>query len=261
MGNKDTKSRISYAIGDVRRRTGLSERTLRHYESEGLLSPGRTSAGRRIYGTDDLAAIMRIRVFKRAGFTIAQIRSMLAGDGDLRRYVEAQHETLEQQQRQIGISLKLLRSVKSRLDKNEEIDSESFLDLIKSGEANFYDDQWQKIYDRYYTPEEQREWVDRKVEMADFDCEDYNQSWADLLVKIEKALPLEPDSKKAQNLLDEWNVLMKPFDAIATPQMMEGASNLWRNIDDWKDEVETPISVDVIKFISAAKDARDCSSS
>ncbi|MGF1545163.1 MAG: MerR family transcriptional regulator, partial [Parvularculaceae bacterium] len=69
-------------IGDVARRTGLSARALRHYEAEGLLAPARSENGRRAYGPRELERLARLRLLKKAGITLAQIRLQppLAGD-------------------------------------------------------------------------------------------------------------------------------------------------------------------------------------
>ena len=50
-----------WRIGDVARATGLSVRTLRYYESEGLVTPsGRLPSGHRVYSLDDVARLYRV---------------------------------------------------------------------------------------------------------------------------------------------------------------------------------------------------------
>jgi MerR family copper efflux transcriptional regulator len=68
----------TYFIGEVAERTGLSLRSLRHYEEAGLVMPaGRTGGGFRIY-TDD--AVQRVRVImqmKPLGFSLEEMRLLL----------------------------------------------------------------------------------------------------------------------------------------------------------------------------------------
>jgi MerR family transcriptional regulator, copper efflux regulator len=65
-------------IGKVSRLTGLPVRTIRFYESEGLVPPPqRTESGYRLYGEPDIA---RLRLLKRArmlGLDLPSIRSLL----------------------------------------------------------------------------------------------------------------------------------------------------------------------------------------
>lgn len=242
-------------IGEVAARTGLTERALRHYESQGLLRPRRTAAGRRAYASADLEALARISLLKKAGFTVAQIRTLMAGADDLRRLVEAQLEMLTLQRAQIDTALGLLRSVRERLDHGEAIDAETLCDVIRTGERTMQDEQWKKVLDRYYTPEEQAHWRKHKEEtaaMEGFDQAAYTKAWEELNARIEAALPLDPSSDKAQGFVAEWNKLLEPFMKMATPEMMKGAGRIWSNIDEWEGEVKSPISSKVVKFIGEA---------
>lgn len=66
-------------IGELAEHAGVTAKTLRFYEAEGLLpDPGRTSSGYRDY---DLAAVDRVafvRAAQAAGFTLRQVREVLA---------------------------------------------------------------------------------------------------------------------------------------------------------------------------------------
>jgi DNA-binding transcriptional MerR regulator len=64
-------------IGELARRTGVSERMLRYYENEGLLKPKRTDSGYRDYGSDEVDAAQRIRMLTAAGLKISSIRLLL----------------------------------------------------------------------------------------------------------------------------------------------------------------------------------------
>jgi DNA-binding transcriptional MerR regulator len=66
-------------IGELADRTGLSLRTIRHYDEEGLLTPSaRSSGGFRLYSADDLERLMVIRRMKPLGFSIDEMRELLA---------------------------------------------------------------------------------------------------------------------------------------------------------------------------------------
>ncbi|MCG8917710.1 MerR family transcriptional regulator [Actinokineospora sp. PR83] len=66
-------------IGEVAARTELSLRTIRHYDEVGLVTPSaRTRGGFRLYTADDIARLMLIRRMKPLGFTLEQMRDLLA---------------------------------------------------------------------------------------------------------------------------------------------------------------------------------------
>jgi DNA-binding transcriptional MerR regulator len=70
----------TYSIGDLARKFNVSLRTLRFYESRGLLSPGRQGRRRR-YGHADLDRLTVILKAKKLGFTLNEIRQMIAAEG------------------------------------------------------------------------------------------------------------------------------------------------------------------------------------
>jgi DNA-binding transcriptional MerR regulator len=72
-------------IGDVARHVGLSLRTVRFYEEAGLLTPtGRTQGGFRLYDEDALDRLLLIRRMKPLGFTLEEMRTLLAVRDELR---------------------------------------------------------------------------------------------------------------------------------------------------------------------------------
>lgn len=65
-------------IGDVAERTGLSLRTIRYYEEEGLIAPAaRTAGGFRLYTEADSARLQLIRKIKPLGFSLDETRDLL----------------------------------------------------------------------------------------------------------------------------------------------------------------------------------------
>lgn len=66
-------------IGQVAARTELSIRTVRHYDDVGLVTPSARSAGGfRLYTEDDVNRLLVIRRMKPLGFTLAEMKDLLA---------------------------------------------------------------------------------------------------------------------------------------------------------------------------------------
>ncbi|MFE0132326.1 MerR family transcriptional regulator [Streptomyces sp. NPDC059037] len=66
------------SIGAIAARFGLATHVLRHWETVGLLHPGRDAGGRRRYGADDLTRVATILILKEAGLGLTTIRSLSA---------------------------------------------------------------------------------------------------------------------------------------------------------------------------------------
>ncbi len=65
-------------IGEVADRTGLSLRTLRHYDEIGLLRPSaRSDGGFRLYSVEDLEKLLVIRRMKPLGFSLEAMQEVM----------------------------------------------------------------------------------------------------------------------------------------------------------------------------------------
>ncbi|WP_457974757.1 MerR family transcriptional regulator [Arthrobacter sp. D1-17] len=65
-------------IGELAERTGLSLRTIRHYDDVGLLpATARTEGGFRVYSEDDFERLMVIKQMKPLGFSLEEMGEIL----------------------------------------------------------------------------------------------------------------------------------------------------------------------------------------
>ena len=72
------ESAITMHIGELAERTGLSHRTIRHYDETGLLpASGRTEGGFRLYTQADLDTLLLIRRMKPLGFSLEEMQELL----------------------------------------------------------------------------------------------------------------------------------------------------------------------------------------
>ncbi|WP_292084034.1 MULTISPECIES: helix-turn-helix domain-containing protein [unclassified Brevundimonas] len=70
---------MTLSIGELGRRTGTKVETIRYYERIGLLTaPARTEGNYRAYGEEELNRLSFIRRARDLGFSIEQVRDLLA---------------------------------------------------------------------------------------------------------------------------------------------------------------------------------------
>ncbi len=246
------------SITETCRRTGLSSRTLRFWEARGLIGSARSAAGQRRYGAAELARLHQVSTLKRAGFTLTQIASLLGrAPIDLARLIDAQLEALDVERDRIDEAQAALRAARARLNAGRALDIDTFCTLIKQGETAMTEaDQWKKVIDRYYTPEDQQRWAKAKGAMPEnFDNTAYQAAWTDLGGRIEADLPMDPASAKAKAYLAEWNALLAPFNMAADARMKTETVTLYDKIDEWKGDMKPPFSSAVWAFIKTAATA------
>ena len=116
-------------INEVEALVGITKKNIRFYEEQGLLSPRRNSEnGYRDYGQEEVDTLRQIKLLRKLGVPLEEIRRMQAGritvaDGMRRHLV-----TLEREQRSLEQSMELCRCLKNREERLAELDAGSFQD-------------------------------------------------------------------------------------------------------------------------------------
>lgn len=92
-----TEPETEWRVGQLAERTGVTVRTLRHYDQTGLLTPsGQTAGGHRLYDRANVVRLYRILALRRLRFSLAEIRSLLDDPGwDLTSMVARHAEQTE----------------------------------------------------------------------------------------------------------------------------------------------------------------------
>jgi MerR family copper efflux transcriptional regulator len=112
--NPQTTSPLT--IGAVAKRAGVAIDTIRYYEREGLLpEPLRRPSGYRSYGEDTVAQLRFIRRAKNLGFTLEEIRELLALSADRQRGVKAVKQRAQQRLAEIEARIEELQRVRAGL--------------------------------------------------------------------------------------------------------------------------------------------------
>jgi DNA-binding transcriptional MerR regulator len=107
-----------FTISDLAREFGVTLRTLRFYESRGLIAPARSGLTR-IYSGRDRARLALILKGKQLGFTLVEIRAMLANEEGKEikgKEPSASVGGLQLSRGQIAEQLDLLRSQRAEIE-------------------------------------------------------------------------------------------------------------------------------------------------
>ena len=118
----------NFTIGELARESGVTLRALRFYQSKGLLAPQRTGNAR-VFSHEDRDCLALILQGKRLGFTLTEIRKMLAARARgcsktlsiSRRKCVEQINMLERQRRDIDLALAELRRIYTEMFAASEV--------------------------------------------------------------------------------------------------------------------------------------------
>jgi len=118
-------------INEVEAQVGITKKNIRFYEEQGLLSPRRDSAnGYRDYGEAEVAVLRQIKLMRKLGVPLEEIRRMQAGgtvaDGMRRHLV-----TLERERSSLEQSILLCQSLKNREERLDVLDAAALLEEME----------------------------------------------------------------------------------------------------------------------------------
>ena len=143
-------------INEVEALVGITKKNIRFYEAEGLLTPRRNSEnGYRDYGEEEVEVLRRIKLMRKLGVPLEEIRQMLSGvhtvgDGMRRHLV-----TLERDQNNIQEAIRLCSGLTDCREKLEALDARSLLERMEQMEqegTTFMDKQKLDMKRRYVAP-------------------------------------------------------------------------------------------------------------
>lgn len=242
-------------ISEVRRRTGLSARTLRFYETRGLLQPVRSDNGRRCYDADQLARLHRVLLLRHAGFTLSRIATL----------VETQHPPMAET---ITAQLAALRAERDALTSKiiliEQLataassDIDTVCNLIQLGSKSMEQQAFNEAVGRLLAPDNRDAAQQQASTMlpAGTTFQDMMERWTLIARRINAAMPHGPTSLQAREMLLAFDALVAPFVDLAANVTDADRAAIWNDIGDLPDAVSMPLSREQMEFVKAAMIAR-----
>lgn len=99
-------------IKEAEQLTGISSQNIRYYEKQGLICPARNEDNSyREYSDNDIERLKLIRLFRKLGMSIEELRRLLNGEVDLRSAVEMQEKRLESQRNELNNALDFCKKI------------------------------------------------------------------------------------------------------------------------------------------------------
>lgn len=248
-------------IDEVVRRTGLTSRSLRFYESRGLLRPRRTSSDRRLFGPAELERVHQIMMLKRAGLTIAQMKQLFDRNSiDITSLLRAQLESLERQSAEIAAAQMTIRAVLDQVEDSQPLTVSKMCALIKySAKCATHDHEWRAVIDRYWSSQAQSEW--RRLtgpiwtQHPEWANGGYQRQWRALSDRIKAAMPMDPAGEQARGFVQEWHNLLAPINQVATPEMRAAMIAMYSDMQNWPTDVDHGFDQAVWDFVRSAHQA------
>lgn len=133
-----SNSVTSLSASEAAERLGVTTKALRLYEQRGLVTPGRTAAGYRAYGPDEMLRASEIVALRALGLSLAQVARVLEGDPQSLESALGAHEaSLERKIRELVGSIDKIRGIRAGLA-GGQVPANGELARLRSASAEFH---------------------------------------------------------------------------------------------------------------------------
>ncbi|MEV4054682.1 MerR family transcriptional regulator [Amycolatopsis sp. NPDC049688] len=226
-----------WSIGELARASGVTVRTLHHYDRIGLVSPGeRTAAGHRRYLEADIRRLYRVRTLCGMGLSLDEVAVVLrnAGDdpGSLRGLLTAQLADLEARAARIAESAQRLRGLLARLAGETMPAPEQFLAALEPMSVDA---------GRYLSAAQLATITERAAQLGSGAVETLKTEWLELFTRLRQhVLDGTPvDDPAVRELVARWRATAaafhpgdRPFEAATTALWEDNRAGLGRELDE-----------------------------
>lgn len=196
-----------YRVGEVAELTGVSVRTLHHYDRIGLLQPRqRTAAGYRLYGEQELLRLQQILTLRYLGFSLTRIGELLDRPNfDLAASLRVQERVLRERM----IELEGIATVLGELVTAYWRDGAWNWDLvIHASEAVATGlAQQEHTMSELFTPEQLQQFAELAERTPAEEMAAIQDGWSALLPEVRASYDLDPASPEALALAERWDAL------------------------------------------------------
>ena len=231
---------MAYTVKQVARLSGVTVRTLHHYDAIGLMKPAAASpTGYRLYSDADLQRLQQVLFFRELGFSLRDIGRVLSSPDYDRREALAMHRRLlvEKRRRVQALIRSVDRSIEA-MDGGEELSNNAMFDGFDESKL------------REYREEARRRWGGTPSwEESERRTNGYTkQDWQDISTEsdainrgLAALMEQDPAGAEAQELVGRWHRLINDRFYECSPEVFRGLADMYvedarftSHYDRWK---------------------------
>lgn len=211
------RTQKQWLVQEFSQLTGVSVRTLHHYDSIGLLKPSlRAHNNYRLYSEHDLLMLERIVALKFFGFTLQQIKLLLTDQIDTHEHLMKQKHSLENYIKQLQHACYLLENIIQHESSRDAIEWASITNLIKAYDMN--KEVHKDWITQTFSPDQLKQLEEWKKMFTEEQIKDVEARWEKLIARVKNHMDQDPCTPASQKLAQEWMNLVKekygPFEEL-----------------------------------------------
>ena len=215
----------SYKIHEFAKLAGVTVKALHHYDRLGLLQPGRTEAGYRVYCERDLETLEQIVALKFLGIPLKQIGLVLKRAAQLPDALRLQRRALEEKHALLGRAIRAIQAAEESLESGQPADTGVLKRIIEVLDMQNDMQDGIAVMKKYYSDEA---WEKHKRYYE----EGPSPEWRQLYRDAEALLDADPGGKPAQDLVERWFELSQRA-YNGDPEVQTDSPKAWMDREHW----------------------------
>ncbi len=232
-------------VHEVSQLTGVSVRTLHHYDAIGLLKPTEvTGAGYRLYDDTALERLQSILLFRELQFPLKEIKTIIERpDFDRRQALTQQIALLELRKKRLGELISFAR------------------EMLKTGGNPMNFSVFDKTELEQYTAEAKRRWsgtaayeeYERKTAgQTDSQRKAAADGLMEIFARLGEVKHLSPDAEEAQTLVRELREYISGHYYTCTPEILRGLGRMYVNDERMRKNIDRAGGAGTAEFAAGA---------
>lgn len=232
-----------FRVGELAKRTGVSVRALHHYDAIGLLAPSRRSETRyRLYDTEDVGRLQEIKSLRQLGFSLEEIRGLLAARrltplGVVEMHLQRVREQMELQRQLLG----RLESIAEQLRAAKTPTADEMMRTIEA----------MTMFEKYFTEDQRQTLKERSDKLGPEAIKAVEEEWPRLIAAVREEMNkgTDPRSERVRELAKRWRELLNAFSG-GDRQMEASAAKMYR--EEPQTAQQYGLDQEIFKYIGEA---------
>lgn len=232
-------------VNEVSKITGVSVRTLHHYDAIGLLKPTKvTEAGYRMYDDTAISRLQSILLFRELQFPLKEIKSILDSPNfDPTEALTQQIELLELQYKRIGELISFAREIKDKgvNTMNFKVFDKSEIEQYKAeAKAKWGDTQAYKEYEQ------------KAATQSDLKCDEVANRLMTIFAEIGTYRHLSPSAKEVQEKIAVLQKFITDNYYVCTDEILNGLGQMYVDDERFKKNIDKAGGDGTAEFVRQA---------
>ena len=232
-------------VKEVSKITGVSVRTLHHYDAIGLLKPSKvTEAGYRMYDDTALSRLQNILLFRELQFPLKEIKAILdSPDFDPSEAIAQQIRLLELQYKHLGEHLAFAREIQSKVVTNMDFD------VFDKNEIEKYK---AEVMAKWGNTKAYQEYAQKDIAGEEVGYDKSANELMAIFSELGGLKHLTPDSHEVQKKISELQKFITDHYYVCTNEILKGLGQMYVDDERFRKNIDRAGGDGTAEFVSRA---------